>query len=426
MKMSTVKAYQYDVNQKEGFFSLEECIQSESRCKELGLKFIPKTMLLTLKETIFYPEGGGQPCDLGTIENIPVIDVFEDKSTETIFHRISCENIKDAAFEKPQLHCILDWERRFTHMQMHSAEHLISGLIWNMFKGVNKGFHMNQTYSTIDILLAENNIFSEDMVQELEYRANQVVWENVKINTAYCATREEAEDNPLRKPLALDEDITIVLIGNKKAAYDCCACCGTHVERTGQLGLIKIIKTENYKGMTRITLKAGLAAYQDAALRHSVTANLCNRYSTEIEKLEDRIAVQETKNGAVRKELYDLKKALLEEEREKLHTNIYAQLDKKTCSIYIESYDKYSADDLQTLARMLGEDLPFLVALVSQKENTIILASSGKPSCGSLVKEYASIYQGKGGGNPHLARAIFDKKDKLDVFLDLLEKHLRM
>lgn len=423
--MKTLKAYQYDVNKKEGCFPLEERIETESRCKELGLKFIPGTMLLTLKETIFYPEGGGQPCDLGTIENMPVIDVFEDKTTETIYHRISLENIADATIEKTELHCILDWERRFTHMQMHSSEHLLSGLIWNMFNGVNKGFHMNQDYATIDILLADNSVFSEEMIGKLEHRANQVVWENVKIQTTYCATKKEAEEQPLRKPLVLDEDITIVLIGTKQTAHDCCACCGTHVDRTGQLGLIKIIRTENYKGMTRITLKAGLAAYKDAVLRHSVTVNLCNRYSTEIEKLEDRIAIQETKNGAIRKELYDLKKILLDEEKEKLHTDIYAQLDKNICSIFIERFDKYSADDLQTLARLLGEDLPFLVALVSQKENTVILASSGNPSCGSLVKEYASIYQGKGGGNPQLARAIFNKKENLDVFLDLLEKHLR-
>ena len=423
--MKTVKLYQDDPNKKEGFLYLEEFFETEEQCRAQGLKYIKHTAVLTLKETIFYPEGGGQPCDLGTIENIPVIDVFENKSTETIYHRISWDGSKEVFTREMPLHCQLDWDRRFTHMQMHSAEHLLSGLIWQLYGGINKGFHMNQQYATIDILLPDNTEFSEEMLDALELKANRIIWDNVAIHTEYCSTKEEAENNPLRKPLNFDEDISVVLIGSKETTYDCCACCGTHVEKTGQIGLIKIIKTENYKGMTRITLKAGLPAYKDIALRHKASTVLCNRYSTEIEQLAERIFLQETKNGAVRKELYDLKKLLLEEEKNKLLTGIREQPDKKTASIYVASYNKYSADDLQNLARSLGENLPVLVALVSQKESTAILASSGKPPCGTLVKEYAPIYKGKGGGNPQLARAIFDDSDSLDVFLDLIEKHLR-
>lgn len=423
--MKTVKLYQDDPNKKEGFLYLEEFFETEEQCRAQGLKYIKHTAVLTLKETIFYPEGGGQPCDLGTIENIPVIDVFENKSTETIYHRISWDGSKEVFTREMPLHCQLDWDRRFTHMQMHSAEHLLSGLIWQLYGGINKGFHMNQQYATIDILLPDNTEFSEEMLDALELKANRIIWDNVAIHTEYCSTKEEAENNPLRKPLNFDEDISVVLIGSKETTYDCCACCGTHVEKTGQIGLIKIIKTENYKWMTRITLKAGLPAYKDIALRHKASTVLCNRYSTEIEQLAERIFLQETKNGAVRKELYDLKKLLLEEEKNKLLTGIREQPDKKTASIYVASYNKYSADDLQNLARSLGENLPVLVALVSQKESTAILASSGNPSCGTLVKEYAPIYKGKGGGNPQLARAIFDDSDSLDVFLDLIEKHLR-
>ncbi|NCB42551.1 MAG: hypothetical protein EOM59_08015 [Clostridia bacterium] len=423
--MNSIKAYQHNVDQKEGFFAIEELIQTESQCRERGLKHVLGTIIVILKETIFYPEGGGQPCDLGTIEGKPVIDVFEDKEKEIIYHRISCESTCDVFCCKELVHCQLDWERRFTHMQMHSAEHLVSGLIWELFGGINKGFHMNQEYATIDILLPDHKSFSEEMIDALERRANQAIWENTSIHTEYCASKEEAETHPLRKSLAFDEDISVVLIGLKEKIYDCCACCGTHVKSTGQLGLIKIVKTENYKGMTRVTLKAGLPAFNDAALRHKATTILCNRYSTEIETLIDRVTIQETKNGAIRKELYDLKKLLLEEEKEKLRTNIHEQPGNESSSIYVERYDKYSSDDLQNLARSLGEDLPFLVALVSQKESTAILASSGQPSCGDLVKEYAPIYQGKGGGSPKLARAIFNRAENLEVFLDLIEKHLR-
>ncbi len=430
--MKTIKAYQADVYKKDGLFQCQEVIETEIRCKELGIKYIPDTLLLILCETIFYPEGGGQPCDLGQIEGFEVIDAFEDKAKEIVYHRLPIQ-AAEAFRSKEHLYCVLNWDRRFSHMQMHCGEHLVSGLIWKLFHGINKGFHMGENYLTIDILLAEgskDNEFTEAMLDELELSANKVVWADVPVVTKYCAVRQEAENYPLRKPLAFDEDITVVTIGSSDNIYDCCACCGTHVTSTGQIGLIKIIKTENYKNMTRFTLKAGLPAYLDAVIRHKATTALCNRHSTEIDQLMERINVQDSKNGAARKELYDLKKMLLEEERNILLAQLAerkesAKEGKAALSICTSHYDRYSAEDLQTLGRSLGSDLPCLIALVSEKENTAILVSSGNPSCGSLVKEYASLYQGKGGGSNQLARAIFQKKESVDTFLDLLEKHLR-
>lgn len=430
--MKTGKLYRSDVNKREGLFQLLEMVETEIRCKELGVKYIPGTLLLVLEETIFYPEGGGQPCDLGEIEDFRVIEVFEDLSGETVYHRLTSQ-AAEKLINKPYVHCSLDWQRRFSHMQMHCAEHLLSGLIWKLFQGVNKGFHMGDDYFTIDILFEKNgdySEFTENMLDEAELCANQAIWVDAPVVTKYCASRKEAEGNPLRKPLALDEDITIVTIASADKIYDCCACCGTHVSSTGQIGLLKILKAENYKGMTRLTVKAGLPAYADALIRHKVTTVLCNRYSTEINHLMERIDVQDSKNGAARKELYDLKKNLLEEERNALTSQFKqrgtsAQTGEKLPSIYVRYYDRYSVEDLQTLGRSLGAGLPCLVALVSEKENTAVLVSSGSPSCGALVKEYASLYQGKGGGSDQLARAIFQKKESIDTFLDLLEKHLR-
>src|SRR5665647_447084 len=321
--MKTEKIYQEDVYIKEGIFPLQEIILTEQRCKELGVKFINGTFLLVLAKTIFYPEGGGQPCDLGLIENFSVIDVFEDKKTQTIYHRLSHneQDIERELGSKESVRCVLNWNRRFTHMQMHSAEHLVSGLAWSLFSGVNKGFHMGDEYFTIDILFQDNSEykeFTQEMIDMLQLKANQAVWANVQVDTKYCSTLEEAQTYNLRKPLALDEDITVVLIGSIDAIYDSCACCGTHIKFTGQIGLIAIIKVENYKGMSRFTIKAGLPAYLDAVIRNKVTSTLCNRYSTEIDQLIERINSQETKNGKSRKELYDLKKNLLDEEKDKL------------------------------------------------------------------------------------------------------------
>lgn len=424
--MSTLRIYQTDVCRKEDCLRIRTVLKTEAQCRERGLKYVEGTTLVELEETLFYPEGGGQPCDLGTMEDIPVIDVFESKETGIVYHRLAGGPGLEGLVPGKQVRCVLDWDRRLTHMQIHSGEHLLSGLIWTRHRGVNKGFHMGKDYATIDILLPPDSgesEFSGEMIQSLELAANRAVWENTPVTTHLCTTREEAAGHPLRKPLALDEDITVVQIGPEGQVYDCCACCGTHVPRTGSIGLIKILKTENYKGMTRITLTAGLPAFKDAALRHRITAVLCSRNSTEIDRLMDRIDVQESKNGAVRKELYDMKKDLLQEERQKILDRWEAETSLPSIDVHRSS--RLSADDLQTLGRSLEDRLPGPLALISERDNTAILLSPGAPDCGGLVRDYAAIYGGKGGGNPRLARAIFSKAEDLDLFLDLTEKHLR-
>jgi alanyl-tRNA synthetase len=361
------------------------------------------------------------------MDGIALLDVFEKKGSGIVYHRLPDSPQARALKPGMQVTCILDWDRRLTHMQIHSAEHLVSGLIWKMYGGANKGFHMGKDYATIDILLPESSgpEFSEEMLEQVEIAANKAVWENAEIVTRFCTSREEAAAHPLRKPMDLDEDISVVVIGSHEEPYDCCACCGTHVPRTGSIGLIKLMKAENYKGMARITLTAGLPAYRDAALRQKITAALCGRHSTEIEHLMERIDIQESKNGAARKELYDLKKDLLQEENRALLEIWAAPPSGKEASIFVHRYRRYSADDLQTLARSLEKELIRPTAFVSERETTAVLASSGNPDCGKLVREYAGLYGGKGGGNDRLARAIFHKQEDLDLFLDLIEKHLR-
>ena len=425
--MPTIKIYQTDVCRKEACLQVASRIDTAERCQALGLRHVPGTILIELTETLFYPEGGGQPCDLGTMDGNTLLDVFEKKESGIVYHRLS-DSIESRGLEPgKQVSCILDWDRRLTHMQLHSAEHLVSGLIWEMYGGANKGFHMGKDYATIDILFPDSSIpeFSAEMLEQIEIAANKAVWEDAEIVTRFCTTREEAAAYPLRKPMDLDEDISVVVIGGGRQPYDCCACCGTHVPRTGSIGLIKLLKAENYKGMTRISLTAGMPAYRDAALRQKITTTLCGRHSTEIDHLMERIDIQESKNGTARKELYDLRKDLLQEESRALLDMWAAPTDGKETSIFVHRYRRYSADDLQTLARSLEKEITRPVAFVSERETTSVLASSGNPDCGKLVRDYANLYRGKGVGNAQLARAIFRKREDLDLFLDLIEKHLR-
>lgn len=456
--MHTIKLYQQDVDRRECDSTLLSVICDPEQMKALGAAKKENTFLAVLDQTVFFPEGGGQPCDLGFIENYPVFYVFE--KDKIIYHQLSAPTTNIPAFlageglsgpgaAERTVHCELDWNRRFLHMQLHCGEHILSGMFFQEFGGVNRGFHMGDDYVTIDINLEANpayTAFTQDMIDRVEMLANKAVWENVPVITRHFDTRAEAAGLPLRKPLAIEEDITIVCVGDPEHAADCVACCGTHPKTAGQVGLIKITKAEAYKGMTRFYAKAGLPALNDYILKHKVVAQLCSNYSADPETLTEKIRIQESKNGAVRKELYDLKKSLIARYAKELtgyYENLPGAAQGRTAAeqkikpaaseqkaelstpITIKRYDDLNVDDLQTLGRHVTPAVRGLLALVALKENTVLLVSQGTPDCGKLVKENASIYQGKGGGNATLARAIFPKSENVDWYLDLLEKHLR-
>lgn len=438
----TVKLYQQDVDLRSCDSTLLEVICEPDRMSELGAKKIENTFLAVLDQTVFFPEGGGQPCDEGFIQNYPVFYVFEHD--KIVYHQMSAPagdlhafleqtGLLDPATVQRSVHCEIDWNRRFLHMQMHCGEHILSGMFYQEFGGVNRGFHMGSDYMTIDINLEENPAythFTPEMIDRVEMLSNKAVWDNVPVTIRHFDTRDEATGLPLRKALAIEEDITIVCVGDPSHAADCVACCGTHPKTAGRVGLIKIVKAEAYKGMTRFTAKAGLPALNDYILKHKVVADLCSDYSADPETLREKIHIQETKNGAVRKELYDLKKSLIARYAAELtdsyeHPETETQLWERKTPIAIRRYNDLNIDDLQTLGRHVTPSVRGLLILIAEKENTALLVSQGEPDCGKLVKENASIYQGKGGGNPKLARAIFSKPENLNWYLDLLEKHLR-
>jgi len=149
--------------------------------------------------------------------------------------------------------------------------------------------------------------------------------------------------------------------------------------------------------------------------------DICDSYSTEYGLLKKSLAAQEEKNNAVKKELVSLKKLLLDAEAKKLEE----ALSSGNPHFNTASYDSFTPDDLQRLSLAMEKKYTGVLALFSKPLHTVILTSDGTPACGALVKEYAGMYKGKGGGSPKLARAIFEKDEDAALFLDLIEKHLR-
>ena len=197
--------------------------------------------LVTLDRTAFYPEGGGQPADHGVLDRAAVTDVHEKNGV--ILH-----NVDRAVEIGKTVTGAIDWGRRFDHMQQHSGEHICSGLICERFHCDNVGFHMGADIVTIDF----NADISWEELLEIEAKANQYLYENHPIDIQFHRGAElEAIDYRSKK--ALEGDVRIVSF----PGADCCACCGTHVAASGQVGLVKFLSCQKLREGVRLELLCG-------------------------------------------------------------------------------------------------------------------------------------------------------------------------
>ena len=411
--MKTERLFKEDVYMKEA----EAAVTSLTETKE-------GRTAVTLDRTIFFPTGGGQSCDRGTIAGFPVIDVYEDEKADDIIHVLDCRPSEFEHAASPAgklLKLSLDWEHRFDNMQRHCGEHILSGMFYREYGGVNRGFHMGDQYMTIDISLEAKPEFTAitwEMAKHAEECANEAIWQNQPVITRHFDTKKEAENLPLRKALALEKDITIVCVGSVENPADCVACCGTHPATAGQVGLIKIFKVEPNKGMFRIYFEAGKRAFLKYQQELDTLTALSNSLSAGTDDVLSKYHAQIEKNKEARSQLHFLKKEVIMREA----ADIAEALEKGE---NVRRYHILSLDDLTVLAKEVSPFAKKIAFLVHEPSCTVFLVSEGSVDCGKLVKDNAQIYGGKGGGNKTTARAIFTKDEYVDTFIDLIEKHLR-
>ena len=213
--MNTIKLYNDNVY-------LSECTATVTDVTEKGV---------ILDRTIFFPEGGGQSSDIGTLINssdettYPVTHASE--SGDAIIHEISNHNLQVG----DNVICRINWPHRFDNMQRHCGEHLLSGAMYKLFGGVNRGFHMGEHFMTADINLEKDPSFTEvtwEIAMEAEELVNSYIWQDLPVKAEEFSTGEEASKMPLRKELAVDEDVSVVTIGNDDVLAYCVAFCDTH------------------------------------------------------------------------------------------------------------------------------------------------------------------------------------------------------
>lgn len=287
--MKTQKLYDIDSH-------LSEFSATVLRCDEINGKF-----QIILDKTAFFPEGGGQPADTGLISTAQVADVQIENGIITHF----CNSPVDVG---TVVECKIDWNQRFRRMQSHSGEHIVSGIAHTLFGCENVGFHMAE-----DVTVDFDRELSGEQLRELERLANEAIYKNVRF---ICEYPDEATLKKLdyRSKLDLTGDVRIVTI----EGYDVCACCAPHVERSGEIGIIKILESNRHRGGIRIHLLCGAAAVEDYRAKydnlHSIALELCtkqNEAAQAFEKYAQEHTELKMKIAALQREITTLKTAEL-------------------------------------------------------------------------------------------------------------------
>ena len=236
---------------------------------------------LVLDKTLFFPEEGGQNCDRGTLKvegkefEVTYVSLEKKDGAEIICHYVKAE---EEFLPGTKVQGKLAWMDRYDKMQNHTGEHILSGIIHSEFGFDNVGFHLNDEIFTMDF----NGVITKEQLEFLECKANEVVMENVPVVGEYVAD-EELKDLYYRSKIEIEGAVRIVTI----EGYDKCACCAPHVKTSGEVGVIKIIKAENWKGGMRLTVLCGNRAYKDYAKKHDILQNLSRSFSTSEDKVSD-------------------------------------------------------------------------------------------------------------------------------------------
>lgn len=247
---------------------------------------------VVLDQTLFYPTGGGQPCDTGMLDGTQVRDV---QARDGAIVHIVQQPMEVGA----DVVGTIDWKRRFDFMQQHTAEHLISGIAHTLYGVDNVGFHLGTETVTVDLSLP----LSDEALKNVEHQANQAIWANVPVQCTY--PREDTlELIKYRSKKEIDGPIRLVQI----PGFDSCACCGTHVARTGEIGLVKICSFERFHGGVRLEIVAGQRAYDYVSMCAEQNRAISMRLSARISETSEAVRWLMEENEANKARLAALEK----------------------------------------------------------------------------------------------------------------------
>jgi len=327
-----------------------------------------------LDSTAFFPEGGGQAADPGTLNGVPVTDV--QMADGDIWHYTAAPLVVGETVEGA-----LDWEIRFARMQHHTAEHIVCGIAHRWHGLTNVGFHLGSEDVTLDL----DGELNRQQIDAIEDEANRVVWANRTV-TPTIPTAEELATITYRSKKELEGDVRLVTIDG----VDCCACCAPHVGSTGEIGVIKLLDFIRYKGGVRIHLLCGRAALEDYRHRYAQSAEISAKLSVKQNDLTvavDRLMAE--KDG--------LKLALREANR-RLADALVAAVDPTDQPVYFIGAD-WDTDTLRRMVNGLTAKCTGLCAAYAGTDGAYTYVLGGTDTLKEAAAEMNAALGGRGGGD---------------------------
>ncbi len=356
---------------------------------------VEKGYTVVLDKTAFFPEAGGQPSDIGFLNDARVTDV---QIKDDVLYHFTDKEISVGQ----EVGCKIDFERRFDFMQQHSAEHIVSGIANRLFGCENVGFHLSEDIVTFDF----DKPLSREEILKIETLANKAVQENNKINTYYPEAERLLELN-YRSKGELEGEIRIVEIENT----DMCACCAPHVKSTGEIGLIKLLASEKLRGGVRIELKAGMRALGDYNERFLATAKIGDMLAVKYFETADAVERVLNNNAELKSNITMLKKQITE-----FKVNAF-ESDSEISAVFEENLE---IKELQIYADALYKKAGGIRAVISQNgEDTYAFAICGEPQkLDEFFKDFKSKFNIRGGGrNGMVQGTVTAKRQELEEIL---------
>ena len=350
---------------------------------------------IILDRTAFFPEGGGQSSDTGSLGGVSVSDVQEIDGK--IIHYTDGPLVEGTEVEG----CI-DWTERFSKMQQHTGEHIVSGLIHKIYGYHNVGFHLGTDSVTLDF----NGVVPKEKLHEIEQLANEAVAKNLPVQVLY-PTDEELSKISYRSKIEIEGRVRIVVIDG----YDVCACCAPHVKQTGEIGLIKLVGMQNYKGGVRISMLCGFRALEDYYQKEKNNREIAvmlsaKEYETavEVERLQEELAMKKAK-------IAELEQKFLEQKVETLDVS-----GEIVC--LFEETDPVMTREMVNLLLKKGAKMAAVFSGNEREGYRYVLGSRSLDvrENGKLLNE---AFHGRGGGKPEMVQGtVQGKREEIEAFLN--------
>jgi alanyl-tRNA synthetase len=343
---------------------------------------------VTLDRTAFYPSSGGQPFDTGRLGDTDVLETVD--GGDDVIHVLAAPLVEGAVVTGD-----IDWARRFDHMQQHTGQHILSAAFEKLFDNPTVGFHMGADQSTIDLTREPTAAEIERSVDE----SNRIVWEDRSISIRFVS-KAEAAALSLRKEPAREGDLRLIDI----SGFDLCACGGTHVDRTGAVGLIAVLAVERMRGGSRLTFGCGGRALRALRTYRDIVAGSVRMLSVLPAEIPAALERLQDESRELRKQARSLQHKLAECEGARL---VRAAGEVGGVQVVVEVIDGLDVADLKVLASAATAAGRICAVLITpvQPVSLVVACSPGVPiDAGALLQQLIQRFGGRGGGRQGLAQ----------------------